>query len=145
MDNNAQVDVLLKIKGQMEVEIAGIRDVLAGKLKALQSLTDTINLLRGWSPTQLEDVEKAPRHAYDKRAITEWLENFFLSHDGEHSIRSICDALAEDDLVPLYSDAVRLAITKILREITGISYVRKDGQKGGVYTLEGASAVKGKS
>jgi len=117
MEKDANVDVLIRIRGQMELEIQGIRDVLAGKNKALQSLNDTIDLLRGWHSE--EAVQAIERRSYNDTDIKNGIEEFFLENANAsgHTIRAICDFLEGKGIIPTYCPAVRSKVNRVINEL----------------------------
>ena len=113
MDSNAQVDVLLRLRGEMERELDVLRTTLAAKTRTLQHLNETIDLVRGWAP--LEATPTVARSAYNDDSIRDGLVDFFSTHEGAHRIADICKFLETGGVCPVYSDAVRGKVTKIIK------------------------------
>lgn len=99
IETNAHVDILKKMREQVEQEMITLRNALAGKQKTLDSLNTTIDLMRGW----VDPEEVAPRivhTGYDDKAIAEGIRDFFLENPGSHKINAIVGYLESKDLVP---------------------------------------------
>lgn len=99
IETNAHVDILKKMREQVEQEMITLRNALAGKQKTLDSINTTIDLMRGW----VDPEEVAPRAAYtgyNDKAIMEGVRDFFLENPSSHKINSIVGYLEGKDLLP---------------------------------------------
>ncbi len=120
MPNETEINILLKLRGQMEGEIASLQDALAIKRKAQASLSDTIDLLRGWHP---EEKTVNGRASYDHGAIKDAITDFFVEHTEPVKIEEIYKPLQELGLVPTYSRATRTRVVHIMRTMPELTSV----------------------
>ena len=94
MEKDANLDVLLRIRGQMELEIQELQYDLAGKNRVLQSLNETIDLLllqQGANPE--EAVRTAESHVLDDMAAMRKGAEEFIREKGKGFNSTYCDAV----------------------------------------------------
>ena len=120
MSDNPQIDMLLKLRGQIGLEIQGLTDALAVKRKALAALEETIDLLRGWTP----EPEPVKRQSHDKAAIREAILEAVLQADAATGIpmREIIEFVSARGLLPANQENARKLLwilTKDMPEIEG--------------------------
>jgi hypothetical protein len=118
MDDH-KIDVLLKLRKELESEMQVLRDNLAAKSKTMASLNDTIDLLRGWVPAD----EPPARATYDAPAIVGVIEEVFLSHDDAVPISAILEVLEHRGLIPSVTNAARSRVNMILKTMPGIQRI----------------------
>lgn len=114
MTNDAVVDTLIHQRGKLEQELLDLRNLVAGRSKALEALNETISMLRGWGTEAI--APKMQRRSWDTQAVKDGVLDFFTERNGAYGIREICDYLEEKNVVPSFSDAVRASVSRIIRE-----------------------------
>lgn len=119
MSDNPTLDQLTNIRGELEQEVADIRNLLAGRQKVLESLNSTISLLRGWSQSDLADTATSKRSSprrYDDDAMAGAISDLFLSARGNarFTMKEISAYLLKLDLIPDESNGSRSKINAIL-------------------------------
>jgi len=123
--NADALDVLLRARKELSGEISALADELAGKRKALESLSTTIDYLRGWRP-EGKVAEAEPD--FEPDTIRAAIEDFFLGADGPVHIEEICSYLERLRLIPIYSASARSRIATTLGQMPDI---RKSGYSAG--------------
>lgn len=142
MNSDSKVDVLLKIRGEMELEIQTIRDTLAGKNKALAALNDTIDLVRGWIPTE-HTYQTRVKTNWDVEAIKEELLDILTSGNKMLNIRELFQLLENKGLVPGGGRKLATVTSRLRTILQSMSEIRQLGERRDtVYGIKPPTAVR---
>ena len=127
MSDNPQIDMLLKLRGQIGLEIQGLTDALAVKRKALAALEETIDLLRGWTP----EPEPVKRQSCDKAAIREAILEAVLQADAATGIpmREIEEYATTKGVLPTNHESARRLLWGVIQTLPEIEGRGKLAQK----------------
>lgn len=128
---SVEVDALLRVRKVMEGEIEELRNILAGKTKALVSLNSTIDLLRGWTGEEMLEAKVRPvreQRTYNTEAIREKVVDILTDARKALSVKEICEVLEGEGLVPSYCPAVYQKVRDVIKSVEGVKSKEVKGE-----------------